>query len=72
MVCLLNLGVGEFNLMYIRKVCRVPPEMGLNMPSKTKDKTTKLFTCTIKGMHWKIDERYHKRNSKEITYIQKK
>lgn len=35
--------------MYIKKVCRVPPEIGLNIHSKTKDKKAKQLICTVKG-----------------------
>lgn len=70
MVCLLNLGVEEFNLMYIKKVYKVPPEIGLNMPSKIKDKKAKQFTCTIKGKtsenRCEVLQRKLKRNNIQI------
>lgn len=51
--------------MYIKKVCRVPPEIGLNMSSKTKGKA-RQFTCTIKGKtlanRYEISQKKFRRN----------
>lgn len=48
----------------LKKPCKIPPGIGLNMLSKTKDNNAKQFTCTVKGKRFQNRGKYIKLTEK--------